>query len=165
MSQRYYILARRIRYELDELERTQQAIKRHWLRSFTAGQDQDVYINSAALHLHSFYSGIERILRLIADVFDGGVLGGESWHTELLRQMQFEVPSVRPAALRFETVEMLEEYRKFRHLIRNIYATNILPERMEQLIDSLPIASEHISADLTAFARFLDRLAESKEKP
>ena len=164
MSQRYYILARRIQYELNELERTRNAIERHWLHSFSAGQDQDAFINSVALHLHSFYSGIERVLRMIADEFDGGVLGGENWHAELLRQMQFEVPSVRPRVLRPETVELLEEYRKFRHLIRNIYATNILPERLEKLIDTLPAVSDYVSADLMQFAHFLDRLAASLEE-
>ena len=37
--------------------------------------DQDAYLNSVALNLHSFYSGLERIFELIAQELDGGVRG------------------------------------------------------------------------------------------
>ena len=39
-----------------------------------------------ALNLHSFYSALERIFELIAQELDGGVLGGDAWHTEMLRE-------------------------------------------------------------------------------
>lgn len=161
MSQRYRLLSHRIRLELDELARTRKAIERDWLRSATAGVDQDAFVNSAALHLHSFYSGIERILRLIAEEFDGGVLGGDSWHSELLKQMQFDVPGTRPSVLSSSSVSALEEYRRFRHLIRNIYATNILPERMETLVKRLPEVWDAVSGDLSGFAVFIDQIADA----
>jgi len=71
-----------------------------------------------ALNLHSFYSALERVFELIALELDGGALGGENWHTELLRQMSTDVPGVRPPVLQPDTAAGLDEYRKFRHRMK-----------------------------------------------
>jgi hypothetical protein len=112
-----------------------------------------------ALNLHSFYSALERIFELIALELDGGTLGGESWHTELLRQMSLDVPDVRPAVLQPDSAARPDEYRKFRHRIRNIYATNLDPDRMGLLVVGLPALWQEIRQELAAFAAFLADLA------
>jgi len=63
---RYQVLSRRIEPELEELERTQAAARRHWQTARATAIDQDAYLNSVALNLHSFYAGLERIFELIA---------------------------------------------------------------------------------------------------
>ena len=119
---RWKALSQRIRMEIEEINRTVSAVERHWKRAKESDIDKDAFLNSVALNLHSFYNGIERTMELIALELDSGTLGGDSWHTELLRQMVIDIPSVRPAVLSSETAEQLDEYRKFRHLVRNIYA-------------------------------------------
>ena len=114
MMARYQTLAQRIRTEIEEIERTQATIQRHWQSARSASVDQDAYLNSVALNLHSWYSGLERIFELIAIELDGGTLGGETWHTELLRQMTLDLPEVRPPVIQKETADRLDEYRKFR---------------------------------------------------
>jgi len=161
---RYQALRQRIAQELEQLERTVSAIQRHWEKARLSGPDQDAYINSVALNLHSFYTGVERVLQLIAVEVDGGVLGGPSWHAELLRQMTVDVPAVRPPVLRTQTVQELDEYRKFRHLIRNIYTTNIDPDRIGQLVAKLPNVYAQLHQDLEAFLAFLDTLARADEE-
>lgn len=52
----------------------------------------------------------------------------------------------------------LDEYRKFRHRIRNIYATNLDPERMKHLVLGLPTLWRHVRQDLDRFMDFLKRL-------
>jgi hypothetical protein len=156
---RYRLLAGRILVELEELERTQAAIQKHWQTALLTATDQDAYLNSVALNLHSFYSALERVFELIALELDGGALGGESWHTELWRQMCLDVPDVRPPVLQPDTAVRLDEYRKFRHRIRNIYATNLDPERMAPLIVGLANLWPAIRRELAAFAAFLANLA------
>lgn len=151
-------LAQRIRLEVDELERTVSAVLRHWQRAQSSVEDQDAFLNSVALNLHSFYNGLERVMELLAVEMDGGTLGGETWHTEPLRQMTLELPSVRPAVLSTETAEGLDEYRKFRYRVRNIYATHLSPDRMEYLVESLPATWQRVQIEILAFANFLDRL-------
>lgn len=162
MIARYHALARRIEVELEELERTQAAIQRHWEAARRVATDQDAYLNSVALNLHSFYSGLERLFELIALEFDGGLLGGDTWHAELLRQIALDVPDVRPPVLQPNTASQLDEYRKFRHRIRNIYATNLDPDRMAPLVIGLPALWSRIRKELTAFLSFLRGLGTTQ---
>lgn len=164
MIARYQTLRQRIQHERAELERTLSVIQHHWARAETASIDQDAYVNSVALNLHSFYAGLERIFQLIAIELDGGTLGGETWHSELLQQMALEIPDVRPPVLQPETARQLDEYRKFRHLIRNIYATNIDPIRIERLVAELPDIWADLQRDLEAFVNFLDTLVRADEE-
>ncbi|MCK6628945.1 MAG: antitoxin [Anaerolineae bacterium] len=158
MTLRQKALAQRIRLEIDALEQTTAAIDRHWQRAKTSGADQDAFLNSVALNLHSFYNGLERTMELIALEMDGGTLGGETWHTELLRQMTMELPAVRPAVLSTEASQNLDEYRKFRHRVRNIYAIQLNPARMEYLVVNLPSIWLQTRTELLAFANFLEGL-------
>jgi hypothetical protein len=158
MTARWKALAQRIRVEIDELERTVSAVARHWQRAKAATEDQDAFLNSVALNLHSFYNGLERVMELVALEMDGGTLGGEAWHAELLRQMALELPSVRPAVLSSDIGQRLDEYRKFRHRVRNIYATNLNAALMEHLVENLLPTWEQVRIELLAFADFLERL-------
>ncbi len=160
MTAPYQALAQRIRSEISDLDRTVAAIDRHWHRVVEASSDQDAYQNSVALNLHSFYSGLERILELVALELDGGTLGGDAWHSELLRQMTLDLVGTRPPVLARQTAVRLDDYRKFRHRIRNIYATNLDPERMKPLVMALPNLWAQVRRELADFAGFLEQLLE-----
>lgn len=162
MISRYHTLAQRIRQEANELDHALTIIQRHWQSSKTA-VDQDAYLNSVALNLHGFYSGLERIFELIAVDLDGVKLGGEHWHTELLRQMSLDLPQVRPPVLSRETAERLDNYRKFRHLIRNIYTTNLVPSELEKLVVALPPLWSQTRDQLSALVNYLDQLSHADE--
>lgn len=163
MIPRYQTLAQRIQAEMRELERTLATIQRHWQKACTSPVDQDAYLNSVALNLHSFYSGLERLFELIAVELDGGTLGGDAWHAELLQQMTLDLPNARPPVLQRDTAARLDEYRKFRHLIRNIYTTNLDANRMQDLVVGLSSLWPQVHRDLVAFAGFLDELTYADE--
>ncbi|MDH3676484.1 MAG: antitoxin [Anaerolineae bacterium] len=151
-------LAQRIMLEVDELEQVNAVIVRHWTSAQTITEDKDAFLNSVALSLHSFYNGLERVMELVAVEMDGGTLGGAAWHSELLRQMTLEVPSVRPAVLSTDTGRRLNQYRKFRHRVRNIYTTHLDAARIGHLVDSLPQTWQQARTELLAFVEFLERL-------
>ena len=74
-------LAERIRGECDDLDRVVKRICEGWER---AQQTQDdFYMDSVALNLHSFYNGLERIFERIAATLDGDVPEGANWHKVL----------------------------------------------------------------------------------
>lgn len=164
MIARYQTLRQRIQHEHQEIDHTVSVIQRHWEKAKSADEDQVAYVNSVALNLHGFYAGLERIFQLIAIELDGATLGGEAWHSELLQQMTLDIPEVRPPALEPETARRLDEYRKFRHLIRNIYATNIDPARVQNLVTKLPSLWTDIQHDVDAFVDFLAELAQADEE-
>lgn len=163
MIPRYRLLQQRIQQEIADLNRTQSAVQRHWSSALTASVDQDAYLNSVALNLHSFYSGLERLFELIADDIDGGKLGGSDWHAELLRQMTLELGNVRPPVLRMDTAKNLDELRRFRHLVRNIYATNLIPGRLNPIVENLPGLWTEVRDQLMAFSVYLDDLSHADE--
>ncbi len=99
---------------------------------------------------------MERIFELIAETVDEVKPSGGNWHQELLKQMATEVPRVRPAVISQELREKLDEYRAFRHIVRNVYAHNFRPERMKELIERVETIFIATESELTAFCSFLE---------
>ncbi|MBI3359778.1 MAG: antitoxin [Chloroflexi bacterium] len=163
MIDRYQRLAERLRIELADLEREVQRAQTSWDTASRAGAAQDAYIDSVALNLHGFYSGAERLFELIAAQVDEEIPGGEAWHRELLDRMTQAVPEVRPGVIRPETAVALDEFRKFRHLVRNVYTFNLNPAKMKNLLSALPDSWRSLKEDLTAFASFLVQISHSDE--
>ncbi len=159
MIARYNSLAQRVRTEVAELDRTQGTIVHHWERFQASTSDQDAFLSSVALGLHNLYAGLERVFELIAAELDGGVLGSDSWHTDLLRQMSLNLPSIRLPVLQPGTARRLDEYRKFRHLVQDAYAFNLDPARVGHLVDDLPDLWRQLRLELVDFSQFLERRA------
>jgi hypothetical protein len=157
----YRELAERINGEAPELDRLVERVQQRWSYSRVTPEQQDVYLESVALHLHGFYSGIERLFELIARHVDQSHPSGDTWHRDLLAQMAADRPNARPAVISQDTAVMLDEFRRFRHLVRNIYTFNLVPEKMENLVHSLPALWDQLRAELLAIASYLEALANA----
>jgi hypothetical protein len=158
MIARWQTLAQRIRMEVTDLEPVVIMVIRHWDYVQSGSPEQAAFVNSVALNLHGFYNGLERIMELIALEMDGGTLGGDAWHTELLRQMTLELPTIRPALWQTAVAHDLDEYRKFRHLVRHIYAIQLDSVRIAPLVQNLTPLWKNVREALLAFANFLENL-------
>jgi ribonuclease HepT-like protein len=158
LNQRLYQLAVRIRQELSEIDYT---LKRATEGLEKARQNNDdLYLDGIALNLHSFYSGIERLLERIAVQVDGHLPQGANWHQALLLQMADEVPQIRPAVLSEKIQQLLDEYRGFRHIVRNFYSYKFDPARLERLTRNAPALHAHLKEELCAFADFLETIVK-----
>jgi hypothetical protein len=153
MSRPGAILAARIRIDLPELAFLVERARHGWEKAKTL--NDDYYLDGVALNLHGFYSGLEKIFEKIAATVDGSVPSAANWHQELLSQMSMEIPEVRPAVISQELRDMLEDYRGFRHVVRNVYTHLINPEKIELLIIRIEPVREKLTAELNAFAAFL----------
>lgn len=142
-----------------ELERLQQLVQQtsDLMEKVRATGDID-YLGTIALNLHSFYSGAERIFRDIATDLDGSLPFSSDWHRRLLRQMASNVPETRPAILEASTLKALNELCAFRHVVRNIYSFDLIPERVESLAANLPDTYALLENDLNRFNQFLAAL-------
>jgi hypothetical protein len=58
------------------------------------------------------------------------------------------------------TIQALDEYRRFRHVVRNVYAFEFDATRVEPLIDNLRSSFIEVQNELLAFAEFLEQLAD-----
>jgi hypothetical protein len=154
MSADRIALAGRVHAEMLDLERVVARATRMWTKARERG-DED-YLDGVALNLHGFYAGAEHIFREIAHDVDGAVPAGPEWHRELLIQMAAELPSLRPPVITRATRDCLDEYRNFRHVVRNVYTFNLRPSRLAELVGGLRACYETLSHDIADFAEFLE---------
>lgn len=147
-------LTERIRQELVELDQVVTRLSEAWRRAHRSGDD--FYLDSVALNLHSFYSGIERIFERLAETLDGSLPKGENWHQALLLQMSKEVTEIRPAVISLQTLKRLDEYRGFRHVVRNVYTFHFDEAKLEKLVLGAGDTFAQVRAEILAFADFLD---------
>ncbi|MFW6287201.1 MAG: hypothetical protein ACOC2J_00440 [bacterium] len=158
MNRKYLALISRIEEELSDVERLVERIISAWKLGNQSGDNY--YLDSVALNLHGFYSAIERIFELIARDIDGTVPDGDSWHHDLLIQMKTEIKKIRPAVISRELYQCLDEYRGFRHVVRNVYTFNLSTQRIKPLVESISNTFSKTKEELGEFMSFIEESAE-----
>lgn len=154
MIAEYAALATRIRQTLLDLDRVT-ARAAALFRQYQQTND-DGYLDGVALNLHGFYSGVERIFEDIARTVDRSTPTNAEWHRDLLLQMADEINSIRPAVIDIATRRCLDEYRGFRHIVRNIYTFNLRPSRLQELTVDLPGCYTSVKDAIGRFMVFLE---------
>jgi hypothetical protein len=76
-------LCERIRGEVPELGRVVDRALGAWVQAQQTPSEH-AYLDSVALNLHGFYSGVERLFELIARHVDRVLPSGDTWHRDLL---------------------------------------------------------------------------------
>ncbi len=161
MISRHIVSAERIRSELENIEEVVTRVRRAVEASEGDSINSDLYWDATALNLHDFYTGLERLLRHIAAEVDGHVPAGAEWHQELLRQMATQLPRIRPAVFSKETTKRLDEYLRFRHVVRHVYAFEFDPQRIRPLAEALVGDFAQVGDELAVFIDFLEGLADA----
>ncbi|NJL59801.1 MAG: hypothetical protein HC887_09320 [Desulfobacteraceae bacterium] len=157
MKTDYIALSSRITEVLADAERV--VSRAEFLLDKAKNNNDDSYMDGIALNLHSFYTGVERIFEDIARTVDQSVPSGQNWHRDLLLQMSASSGMRQPVISR-ETRYCLDEYRGFRHLVRNIYTFNLKPSRLSELTLQLRQCYHRVADDLQEFVKFLEQLAD-----
>lgn len=121
----------------------------------------DDYIDGIALHLQSFYTTTEKMLEGIATTFTEKLPVNANSLQNLLMQMSVPIPSIRPAVISQETRQKLDEYRGFRHAVRNVYTLNLRPSRVRELVGTLRDCYESLADDLEKFCDFMETMVSN----
>ncbi len=153
----YQALAGRLELMMQDLDRVVQRISLLLEKAGDTGDEG--YLDGVALNLHGFYTGMESCFEDIARTVDGALPSGSNRHQELLQQMSADLKELRPAVIRRSTRDCLDEYRAFRHLVRNVYTFNLKPDRLEDLASDGPRCFEVCKQDMENFVNFLRALA------
>jgi hypothetical protein len=111
-----------------------------------------------ALALHDFYNGAENVLRRVALELGEGLPSGDDWHIRLLRNMSFELHGVRPPLLSGDTATGLEEYLRFRHVVRHTYGQDLDWGRIEALLSRFDGTYQAVIDDVERFVDFLQAM-------
>lgn len=117
-------------------------------------------LGGIALNLHAFYNGVENIFRRVALDLGEGLPGGEEWHSQLLKNMALEIPRLRPRLIRPETRDRLEEFLRFRHVVRHTYGHELKWQLIQDLLARFSPAYMAFVADSERFLQFLETMAE-----
>ncbi|GEA14919.1 MAG: hypothetical protein PWR22_1449 [Moorella sp. (in: firmicutes)] len=70
--------------------------------------------------------------------------------------MAVEIELIRPPVISRETRNSLDEYRGFRHVVRNIYTFRLSPARIKPLLDNLAEVWERTRRELERFLLFIE---------
>lgn len=160
MNEAYNALKGRIFQTLSDVE--QVVSRTEFLMDKAKKNSDDGYLDGVALNLHSFYTGVERIMEDIARTVEKSLPSDSNWHQTLLLQMSAAMNSVRPAVISRETRHCLDEYRGFRHVVRNVYTFNLKSSRLQELTQQLRECFRAVQSDLDKFAIFLDQLTKDE---
>lgn len=144
------VLVAEIKDELSKLEILAQKLSSQVHRT-----NKEEIAESAALRLHNFYTGCERIFKLIVSEVNGGVPHDLDWHKRMLTQVSLEIENIRPAVISLKTRKELEELLRFRYIVRNIYGFELKPERIETLINLTISLSPRFTKEIENFMAFL----------
>ena len=109
--------------------------------------------------LHNLYNAFEAYFLRVAKFFENN-LDESAWHKSLLDRMTLRVPGIRQAVVDRTLAERLRELMRFRHLFRNLYKSQLLPDK----VTSANGYAEGIAAAFTEhhqrFDTFLAALAD-----
>ncbi len=156
MSDEYVALMGRLEQTLFDLDRVVSRTEKQ-MKQAVATND-DAYLDAAALNLHGFYAGVERAFEDIAQTMSEALPSGSHWHQNLLLQMSNELSGIRPAIITVQTRYCLDEYRQFRHVVRNVYTLNFRLSSIQSLVTDLRTCLNFVTKDLNNFIQFLQQL-------
>lgn len=106
---------------------------------------------SIAGGVEGVYSGLEGVLKGIAEDIDGHVPQGAAWHAKLLETLALDVSGVRPAVLSPDTYGLLDELRRFRHAVRSNYGMDLRDSDIGANLDRVRCVVPLFRRDFGAF--------------
>jgi hypothetical protein len=120
------------------------------LKKVESTEPEPYELQALAAHLHSFYTGIEKILGHIAKAIDGGMPSGFAWHSRLLTSMSQPTES-RPAVISEDLYIRLYDYMTFRHMFHHAYTYDLKWRKMSDLVLHCEETLDRLEKELEAF--------------
>ncbi len=112
-----------------------------------------------ASYIVDVYTGCERMSERVAVALDGGLPTEENWHEQLLRQMADLGGNNRPSLWQGSLLLELDEYRKFRHLVRHNYQVKLKADKVLILAQKVIATSQKVQEAITQFNLWLETQA------
>ena len=134
-------LKTRLRVELEHIERTLAELPDS---QSCVGLSMIELAGVAAL-LHSFYNGIEKLLKDILKAQKILVPEGANWHRDLVKV------AVERQVIKESTAQALSSYLAFRHFFVHAYVMDLEGERLETLIQQVNATFEQAKRDIEKF--------------
>ena len=112
-----------------EFEQVEQTIAK--LPGCSLSELNELELSGVGGILHSFYNGIENILKQTFLAQKKSIPNDHHWHQKIILQ------AAQHRFISKETLETLMPYLTFRHLYRNAYVLELRADRMQILVDEI----------------------------
>ena len=152
------LIEARINDELDNIASLLAELEKHGLmikdgdgNKLSLIAEDSFFLRAVGSILHDFYVAVENIFEVLGREIDEHLPDGSDWHIQLLRQMALEVADVRTAVISKNTFRLLDKYRSFRHVFRNVYGFSLEATRLKSLVDDLTYTARHFRQDIENF--------------
>ncbi|HLF01399.1 MAG TPA: hypothetical protein VI547_05455 [Anaerolineales bacterium] len=156
-------LAEALRSEIENLRRLQQEAADEQRRFGGQALPSVHDLRGVASVLSDIYEGAEKAFERIVRVMGESLPSGFDWHQKLLTQMSEPVAGQRPAVIRPETQQQLDDFRRFRHVERHRYGFELDWQNIRVLLADSDQALNLLTADLESLCLFLEQLDKGEE--
>jgi hypothetical protein len=127
-------------------------------RAAISGDDEFAW-SAVGYTIHNIYCLFENYFLRIAKFFENG-LDPSSWHADLVKRMTLTIQEIRPSLFDTAFAQRVDELRRFRHAFRNLYQTELDPDRIKKLNEAVPPLISDFFAFHARFVAALDLLAQ-----
>ncbi len=107
--------------------------------------------------LYNLYNAFEAYFLRIAKFFENN-LDAVHWHKDLVERMRLEIPGLRAALFTEEFSGKMDELRRFRHAFRNLYQSELEPERLLVVNKVADILTESFPSYHSCYLQFLENM-------
>lgn len=159
----YIALKARIEYELLNIDLIEKALEKEGLfpepvSNSISGLDiaSDLVRRAIGSYLHDYYSAVEKIATHVCRATGEGMPKGDNWHYQLIFNMSLELSGLRPRLFSVELLNLLNEFKGFRHVFRNVYGINIDSKKELVLLKKMSKTSKLLRRDIAAFLSIMD---------
>jgi hypothetical protein len=142
---------REVEIEIDNLRRLLSTHSALLDRCRASTPSSDELLAVAAI-LHSFYTGIERILKRLVTVAYGEHFSGGTWHIDLLNLAASPTLS-RSAIISGALHEVLGDYLAFRHVFRHAYSFDLSWAKMEGMVSACTDVLHRFASELETYRK------------
>lgn len=102
----------------------------------------DLELAGVAALIHSFYNGVENILKQAVRAKGKDVPQGQTWHRDLVEL------AVNQGIISDKTSKAIAQYLAFRHFFSHAYAFDLHPERIVPLVKGAKDVFENLRLDV-----------------
>jgi len=118
-----------------------------------------------SVDLSSFYTELESLVVRVLAFLEGSIALGESSSATAMRMAFVPVDGIRPAILRLETQDAVDELRRFRLFFRQAYAFDLRIENLRPALGPFRRVSELIDEDLERLGAYLSDVIRDRQAP
>lgn len=156
------VVISRLEAELKNIHRLYETLEQRNLlnnnKDLAIKLSDDFTLRAVGSIFHDFYTSVENMFKIVARYIDESIPEGAEWHLELLQQMATPIIKTRGPLISSQTKDLLNEFRGFRHVFRNVYGFNLIGKRLESLLTIFPSTVSNVEKDIKNFTKEMNNI-------